>query len=184
MDTMRADDRLNSYKKDSETTRSHNDTANNFRYEKLKASNDITQETTRNFYDSSAKQMQEGYDSKLDDLRLNNKEEQSKIFDTFGKQSAENDKKYQEKLNNISVGYERHIAELEQKHTTDLKTLKSESDRRLKEQVKKDKSDMASQTSQADYRISKLEETHQREMHEAQRRHQEALANLTKNKQG
>jgi hypothetical protein len=62
--------------------------------------------------------------------------------------------------------------------------VQAEAERRLKAQTKKDQGDLATQSAQSEYRIAKLEETHKREIEDLKRKQQEALANITKTKQG
>ncbi len=184
IDELRSETRYSQQKVDSESKHNRAVGSANRRYDQMKNVKDIEAEKLRNFFEQNSQAMRENFEDSLRELRLQNKKEQETIFSTTSQRSSETEQVFQNKINDIAVTYEKRIAELEAKHQADMKDIQGQSERRLKEQSKKDQSEFASQNAQLSYRLSKQNEIHQRELDELRRSHKEALAQVSKPKQG
>ena len=163
---------------ESETSR--NAVQNSVRIGKIKNSNETEQQRLKDYFDNSHKVMQENFDQRLDAVRIKNKEDQDRLFLSFNKQAHENDRQFQEKIAEVSTRYESALTKMGDQHLKDMKDVKAENDRRLKAQNKFDQEEIDKQKSQLDYRMSKVEESHKKDIEEINRRHESALADLSR----
>ena len=182
-DEARNEERFDQQALDGEKTRQHSETRSSSRFERLRAGNEMEQARAREYFDNAGKSMRENFETTLREMRQRNQDERQKMMVQFNQQAADLDKKSQERLAETQIKYESEIGEINDRHQKELKDMAALADRRLKDTQRKDQQDIQTQVSQLQYRIAKNEETHKKDLEEMQRKHEEALANLTKNRQ-
>ncbi len=180
MDRARSQENTNNKEVQFETETSHNAAQNEVRFAKFKNSTDVDSQKTKNYFEGTSKAQAESFDTRLDAVRMKNKEDQDKLFATFNKQSHENDRQFQEKMADVTMKYENEILKINDQHLKDMKDVKGEGERRLKAQTKFDQEEIDKQKSQLEYRMAKVEETHKKDIADINRRHEQTLADLSK----
>ncbi|GEM_PF-3262363 len=178
------ENRVNQLQADHSKTQNHDRTTTETRFARLKQMSDVEQGKMRSYFERAGDSMHENFDEQLRMMRLKNRQDQEQLFASVQKQTQEADSKFQGKLTDIAGHYEAKMAEIQEVHEKELHDQKITSDRGRNEVVKKASVDLASQASQYEYRLAKLEESQRHEMKELNAKHQQSLANLTKNKQG
>ncbi len=178
------EERLHQIQTDNSKMLNHERNSSETRFARLKAMSDVEQGKMRSYFERAGDSMHENFDDQLRMMRLKNRQDQEQLFATVQKQTQDADSKFQEKLGDIAGHYESKMAELQETHEKELHDQKINADRGQKEVVKKANVDLATQASQYEYRIAKLEDAQHREMKELNAKHQQSLANLTKNRQG
>ena len=180
----RGEVRVNTKEADLTKAFSHEKATANVRTERLKTSNELEQAKMRSFFEKATSAQRENFEQNLRELRERNRIDHEQIFSTVSKQAQENDAKFQSKLGDLATKYDRLIADMQDKHQKELKDQQTLAERQRHELEKKSQTDISSQMAQTDYKMSKMEETHQREIKSLQAKHEESLANLTRNRQG
>jgi hypothetical protein len=183
MENSRSDERQLRSELDHKKQLSNEQISNKSRFEKLKNASETDQGKMRAFFERSAGSMRENFENTLRDMRERNKRDQEQMFAQFSKTAQENDEKFQQKVNEISGRYERQLVDTEEVHAKEMKDQQTVADRQRAELQKKADTDIKSQASQYQYRLAKTEDLHKRENDQLEKRHQESLANLTKNRQ-
>ncbi|MES2856115.1 MAG: hypothetical protein V4692_09640, partial [Bdellovibrionota bacterium] len=153
------------------------------RAEKLKGSAELEQGKMRAHFDRATMIQKENFDLTLRDLRDTNKREQEKMFTHFATTAQENDVKHQQQMSEVGLKYEKQIAEIQAKHLKELKEHEALVSRQKKELESKGQLEVQTVVGQYENRLSKIEDGHKREIDQLHRKHQETLANLTKNRQ-
>ena len=180
MDQLRNEERFMKSQTDHEKILSHANSSNEARLNKLKNFNELEGQRQRAYFDGTIVAQKEGFEEKLQEMRVRNQEEQQKLFASFTKQAKENDEKLQKKMDEMGLRYEKQIADLGEKHDAEMKDLNKQWERRLTEVQKKADLDLKTQGSQYEYRLSKTDEVHKREIQDMNRKQEEAILNITK----
>jgi hypothetical protein len=182
-ENLRQGERLSEKEADFSRTFSHEKTSNESRFERLKSTNDLEQGKMRGYFEKATSSMKDNFETALKEMRERNRKDQEIIFSSVSKQAQENDAKFQNRLTQLTTSYERQLADLQDKHQKELKDQMTGSDRQKHEMEKKAATDMTSQSAQYEYRLSKMQDAHKQEIKSLQVKHEESLANLTRNRQ-
>lgn len=183
LDTARADERLMKKEGDAQKVLNNEKVSSQTRFEKLKTSMELDQDKTRSFFERATTSMRENFENTLREMRDRNKRDQDAMFAQFNRESQETDAKFQQKIGEVSTRYEKQIAVMQDENLKTLKDQQAISERQKNELIKKNDLELKTQASQYQYKLAKTEEHHKREIEALQQRHQETLANLTKNRQ-
>lgn len=180
---IRTGERFAGQKLDFEKRAAHAEIRTEDRFGRLKSASDAEAGRQRAYFENAASAMRENFDTSLREMRSRNAQEQQRLFAQFAQQSAESDRKSQQKLAETTARFEQQMAEMNERHQKELKELQTLSERKLKETEKRGQQETQTVSSQLSYRISKNEELHKNELEDMRRKHEEALANLTKTRQ-
>jgi hypothetical protein len=183
MDKIRTDERFTQKEQDFDAQSQTANTSNESRFNKLKNYGELENQKLKKYFDEAGTTMRENFDTTLRDVRARNEEEKNKIFSSQANQSRGIEQKWTDKLNAVSLDYEKKIADIEDKHSKELKDQAYQYERIMTEKDKKSHAEFDTQTSQLSHRIAKNDEQHKRELDDLKRKHQETLANLLKNRQ-
>lgn len=180
---IRTGERFATQKLDFDKRAAHTEIRTEDRFGRLKSAADAEAGRQRAYFENAASAMRENFDNSLREMRSRNAQEQQRLFAQFAQQSAESDRKSQQKLAETTARFEQQMAEMNERHQKELKEIQTLSERKLKETEKRGQQETQTVSSQLSYRISKNEELHKNELEDMRRKHEEALANLTKTRQ-